>query len=270
MGWVAAIQCRANSPTRDPGRSPHTGAPGPPLLADELGLGGCVPDLRTRCVGRGHGKAVAPRVGHLGAPGQLQRRPQGCPAGPPRRSWWPGPGDSRSKSRPITEATDSTRRASLPRRKHPCLRSPHAPSRAGPGCRGSPRLPSVLPRPGSLHRFDEIAEYLADKEGVAVGLLVDGMGKRYGAIVEWVPGPRLHQSHHPGVVLPTRMIERACRSMNAAKVIELGSWALRRGGSPGLRLRGWWPVRRPGWRVERRPGLWMAGRHRSSEPRFCR
>jgi hypothetical protein len=114
---------------------------------------------------------------------------------------------SRSKSRPITDAVESTLVASSPRRAR---RDPMTArtlwGRANcPRCR---RPSSARCRPGRSSRLGQVAQHLGHEERVAVGLAVDLVGQSHPGVVEPVPGGRLHEGDDPGVFESLQMQRR--------------------------------------------------------------
>ena len=107
---------------------------------------------------------------------------------------------SRSKSRPITAASDNTCSASGPSR----------PTRAPITTRTLSGKAIVFDRVRGDHRpvasweiapvSDEVAEDLAHEERVAVGLPMQRMGETHCRVIEGVPGGGFHERHDAGVV----------------------------------------------------------------------
>ena len=115
---------------------------------------------------------------------------------------------SRSKSRPITAASDNTRSASGPSRPTRAPITSRTLSGSADlleGVGGDPSAGGVLgDRPG----LGEVAEHLAHEERVAVGLAIHRVGETHGGVVEGVPGGGLHERHDAGVVEPGQLDAR--------------------------------------------------------------
>ena len=103
---------------------------------------------------------------------------------------------SRSKSRPMTAASDRLAADARPRRTTRASITSRTPA----GSPTSPTPSGATQRPSSSRRsapdLEEMAEDLVDEERVAVGLAVDGVGQGHPLVVHGLAGDGLHDRHH--------------------------------------------------------------------------
>ena len=133
---------------------------------------------------------------------------------------------SRSKSRPMTAAIESTRPASLRQ-----VARPVAPitSRTLSGRAICSREHFGHPSPGGVlvdrPGLGQMAQHLAHEERVAVGLAIHRVGKAHPGVIEGVTGGGLHERHHPAVV--------------ESRLVRCGRRRCVGGARPGSRVRAW-------------------------------